>query len=522
MSSTIGVATVQCAMNDQKSDRPLRPDLQQVIDSRASRLDEARPKAVAQQRKRGRWTAREAIEKLVDADSFVEYGGLARPAVPGMTGAADGVVMGTAQLGGRPVDLLFYDYTVYAGTQSAINHAKTTRMFEHAERHRLPVVCWLDGGGARPHDMKVEGRGSTPTFVVFARLSGLVPTIGILPGRAFAGHANLAGMCDVLIATGNSTMGMAGPPLVEAALGLKLTPEEVGPAAVHVASGVIDVLVEDEAEAIAVARKYLGYFDNRAPLAFEAPDSMALRDVVPDNPRRAYNVRKVIDGIADVGSVLELKAGFGRAVVTSLIRIAGRPVGVVASQPMYLAGAIDSPASEKAAHFIQVCDAFDIPILSLCDTPGLMVGPDVERTGLVRKSARVLAAFANATVPVMTVVLRKAYGLGYYVMGSQPLNPAILLAWPTAEYGGMGLEGAVNIIYRAELEAIDDAEARSAEHKRLTDQLKRSNTALEVAARYLYDDVIDPADTRDILIKTLATLPPPPPRTTRKRFIEPF
>jgi acetyl-CoA carboxylase carboxyltransferase component len=508
-------------MTHPKSDKPLRPDLQQVLESRAAILDDARPKAVAQQRKRGRWTAREGIAALVDRDSFVEYGGLARPAVSGMTGAADGVVMGTAQIDGRPVDLLIYDYTVYAGTQSAINHMKTTRMFEHAERHRLAVVCWLDGGGARPHDMKVEGRGATPTFVVFARLSGLVPTIGILPGRAFAGQANLAGMCDVLIATKDSTLGMAGPPLVEAALGVKLTPEEIGPASVHVASGVIDVLVDDEAEAVATARKYLGYFGGATPPG-AALDGAALRDVVPDNPRRAYNVRKVIDGIADIGSVLELKAGFGRAVVTSLIRIAGRAVGVVANQPMVLAGAIDSPASDKAAHFIQVCDAFDIPILSLCDTPGLMVGPDVERTGLVRKSARVLTAFANATVPVMTVVLRKAYGLGYYFMGSQPLNPAILLAWPTAEYGGMGLEGAVNIIYKAELDAVADAEERTGLHKRLSDALKRSNTAIEVAARYHYDDVIDPADTRDILIKTLAT-PAAAADTTRfKRLIEPF
>ena len=294
-------------MTKPKSDKPLRPDLQQVLESRAAILDDARPKAVAQQRKRGRWTAREGIAALVDQDSFVEYGGLARPAVSGMTGAADGVVMGTAQIDGRPVDLLIYDYTVYAGTQSAINHMKTTRMFEHAERHRLPVVCWLDGGGARPHDMKVEGRGATPTFVVFARLSGLVPTIGILPGRAFAGHANLAGMCDVLIATKDSTLGMAGPPLVEAALGVKLTPEEIGPASVHVASGVIDVLVEDEAKAVAVARKYLGYFGG-AIAPGVAPDGAALRDIVPDNPRRAYNVRKVIDGIADIGSALELKA----------------------------------------------------------------------------------------------------------------------------------------------------------------------------------------------------------------------
>jgi acetyl-CoA carboxylase carboxyltransferase component len=314
---------------------------------------------------------------------------------------------------------------------------------------------------------------------------------------------------------------MAGPPLVEAALGVKLTPEEIGPAAVHVASGVIDVLVEDEAEAVAAARQYLGYF-NGSTVPGAAPDGTVLRDIVPDNPRRAYNVRKVIEGLADLGSILELKPGFGRAVVTSLVRIGGRPVGVIANQPMFLAGAIDSPASDKAARFIQICDAFDIPILSLCDTPGLMVGPDVEKTGLVRHSARVLSAFANATVPVMTVVLRKAYGLGYYVMGSQPLNPAILLAWPTAEYGGMGLEGAVNIIYKEELDAESGADERAVLHKQLTDELKRSNTALEVGARFLYDDVIDPADTRAILIKTLATLLPPPPRTTRKRLIEPF
>jgi len=500
---------------------PLRPDLQAVLDAHEATLDAARPKAVAQQRKRNRWTAREAIAALTDGGSFVEYGGLARPAVPGMSGAADGIVMGTARVEGRPVDLLFYDYTVYAGTQSAINHMKSSRMFEHAERLRLPVICWLDGGGARPHDMKVEARGSTPTFVVFARLSGLVPTIGILPGRAFAGHANLAGMCDVLIATRDSSMGMAGPPLVEAALGIKLTPEEIGPAEVHAASGAIDILVDDEAQAIAAARKYLAYFSGPTA-AGPAPDTRALRNLVPESPRRAYNVRKAIEGIADVGSIMELKAAYGRAVVTSLIYIGGKPVGVVANQPMFLAGAIDSPASIKTAHFIQLCDAFDIPILLLCDTPGLMVGPDVEKTGLVRHSARVLTALANATIPVMTVVLRKAYGLGYYIMGSQPLNPSILLAWPTAEHGGMGLEGAVNIIYRQELDAIADAEERAVMHQQLTAQLKKSNTATEVAARFLYDDVIDPADTRDILLNTLATFPAPLLRTTRKRLIEPM
>jgi acetyl-CoA carboxylase carboxyltransferase component len=369
--------------------------------------------------------------------------------------------------------------------------------------------------------MLVNNRASTSTFVIFARLAGLVPTIGILPGRAFAGHANLAGMCDVLIATKDSSMGMAGPPLVEAALGIKLTPEELGPASVHVASGVIDILVDDEAQAIALAKKYLAYF--KGPhIKTEAPDQIAMREVVPESPKRAYNVRKVIEILADKDSILELKPAYGRAIVTSLIRLDGRPVGVVASQPMFLAGAIDGPASDKAAHFIQICDAFDIPVVILCDTPGLMVGPEVEKTGLVRRSARVLTALANATVPIMTVVLRKAYGLGYYIMGSPPLDPAVLVAWPTAEFGGMGLEGAVNILHGPELDAAPDAQARTALQAKLAEKLKAHNTALEVASRYLVDDVIDPAETRDILLKTLASLPKPEPRTSRKRIIEPF
>jgi acetyl-CoA carboxylase carboxyltransferase component len=497
------------------------PLLDAVAQAHAATLDAARTHAVARQHDRGRWTVREACAALIDDGSFVEYGGLARPAVQSMAGPADGVVMGTGRVDGRPVDFVGYDYMVYAGTQSAVNHAKTSRMFLHAETHRLPVICWLDGGGARPHDMRVDGRATSDTFVTFARLSGLVPTIGILPGRAFAGQANLAGMCDVLFALKSSALGMAGPPLVEAALGMKLTPEEIGPSSVHYASGVIDVVVDDCAQAVALAKKYLGYFGPPAPPG-EAADQSTLRDVVPSNPRRAYDVRKVINLLADRDSVMELKAGYGRSMVTALLRIGGRAVGVIANQPMHLAGAIDGPASDKAAHFIQVCDAFDLPLLVLCDTPGLMVGPEVEKTGLVRRSARILAALANADIPVMTVVLRKAYGLGYYVMGSRPLHPSILLAWPTAEFGGMGLEGAVNIIYRKELDAETDAAARTALHARLTAELRRANTSLEVAARFQYDDVIDPADTRAILINTLATAPPPPPRTTRKRLIEPF
>jgi acetyl-CoA carboxylase carboxyltransferase component len=505
-------------MND---DPTVRAELQIALDARAARLDSARPDSVERQRKRGRWTTRQAVDALTDNDTFVEYGGLVRPAIAGMTGAADGLVMGTAKVGGRPVDLVCYDYTVYAGTQSAMNHAKITRMFEHAEKHRLPVICWLDGGGARPHDMAVEARPSSPTFVVFARLSGLVPTIGIVPGRAFAGHANLAGLCDVLIATEDSAMGMAGPPLVEAALGVKYTPEEIGPASVHWASGVIDILVKDEAEAIAAAQKYLSYFGGPQS-GGEAPDQKPLRAMVPENPRRAYNVRSVIQTLADRDSVLELKAGYGKAAMTALARLDGRAVGVVANQPMHMAGAMDTPACLKMARFIQICDAFDIPVVILCDTPGLMVGPEVEKTGLMRHSARVLSALANATTPILTVVLRKAYGLGYYIMGSRPLDPSILLAWPTAEYGGMGLEGAVNIIHKKDLEAAATPEERSDLHARLTAGLKKSNTAIESAAKFLYDDVIDPAETREILIKTLDTLPIPQKRDARKRIIEPF
>ncbi|MFO1196611.1 MAG: carboxyl transferase domain-containing protein [Burkholderiaceae bacterium] len=498
-----------------------RADLDAVRAARRALLDEARPEAVARQRARGRLTVREALAALTDAGSFVEYGGLARPAVDGMEGAADGLVMGTAQVQGRAVDLVMYDYTVHGGTQSAVNHLKITRMFEHALRHRLPVVCWLEGGGARTHDMTLPARGPTPTFVVFARLSGLVPTIGIVPSRAFAGHANLAGMCDLLIAVQGSAMGLAGPPLVEAAMGVKLTPEEIGPAAAHVQSGVVDLLADDDAHAVALARQYLAYFGPDA-LPGPAPDAAPLRAMVPENPRRAYDVRKVVAHLADVGSVLEIKPAYGKSVVTALVRFEGRTVGVVANQPMHLAGAIDSAASVKAARFVQICDAFDIPLLLLCDTPGLMVGPEAEKSGLVRHSARMLSAIANATIPIMTVVLRKAYGLGYYIMGSQPFEPAVLLAWPTAEYGGMGLEGAVTILHKRELDAIADSAQRARRHRELTEQLKQEHTAIEAAGKFVYDDVIDPADTRELLLRTLRTLAPPPPRTTRKRVIEPF
>lgn len=499
----------------------IRSDLSEVLQARNARLDSERPSAVERQRKRGRWTVREVVDALLDRETFVEYGGLARPATAGMDGAADGLVMGTGRLDGRPVDVVLYDYTVHAGTQSAINHMKMSRMFEHALRFRLPVICWLDGGGARPHDMLLAARGKTPTFVVFARLNGLVPTIGVVPGVAFAGQANLAGMCDLLIGVRGSALGMAGPPLVEAALGVRYTPQDIGPTDMHEASGVYDLVVEDDAQAVSMAQRYLSYFSGPVPCK-DCPDQSVLCGLVPENPRQSYDVRRVIETLADTDSVLELKPKFGSCVVTAFMRLGGRAVGVIANQPLVLAGAIDSDGSVKAARFASLCDAFDIPLLLLCDTPGLMVGPDAEKTGLVRHSARLLTAIANASVPLLTVVLRKAYGLGYYIMGSQPLDPAILLAWPTAEYGGMGLEGAVNIIYRRELEAMADPDERAQLHTKLVAELKDEHSAVAAAGRFTYDDVIDPADTRELLLRTLESLPPPEPRSGRKRLVEPF
>ncbi|HKA91120.1 MAG TPA: carboxyl transferase domain-containing protein [Haliangiales bacterium] len=497
-----------------------RPDLDEVLRLRAAQLDAARPDAVAKRRKLGRLTARENIDRFLDPGSFVEYGRVSRPLRRDMEGAADGVVMGTGTADGHPACVMAYDYTVHAGTQSFTNHRKTDRIFHLAAELRAPMVCWLEGGGARPHDMPVSVvQSETATFVAYARLSGLVPTVGIVAGRSFAGNANLAGACDLLIATPDASLGMAGPPLVEAALGKRLTPEEIGPVAVHVEGGVVDLLVDDEGAAAAAARRYLGFFRGRRP-AGASPDPARLRDVVPDNPRRAYDVRKVIELLADDGTALELRPRFGRAAVTALAFVGGHPVGFVANQPMVQAGAIDSPASDKIARFVQLCDAHDLPVVCLADTPGLMVGPEVEKTALVRHSARILAALANATVPILTVVLRKGYGLGYYVMGSRPLDPVLLVAWPTAEFGGMGLEGAVNIIHKAALDAAPDAETRARLHAGFTADLRRINTALETAGRFEVDDVIDPADTRAMLLATLDRLPVPPPRAGRKRVID--
>ncbi len=502
------------------SQLPLR--LEQLLAARAATLDENRPAALERQHGRGRWTARERIGALLDPGTFLEYGQLAEPKTRALgEGPADGLVMGVGLVDGRAVCVFTYDYTVFGGSQSPRNHRKMDRMLALAERNRWPVLCWSEGGGARATELDYDG-GMVTTFVQLARMSGLVPIICLLSGPSFAGQANIAGCADVVIATRASTLGLSGPPLVLSATGAAVTPQDIGPMDLHERIGTVDLLVDDEEQLLATARAYLGYFGGRVP-AVDAPgDADALRRMVPENPRRAYDVRRVVAAIADEGAVLELRPLWGRCLSTSLVRIDGRPLGVIANNPMFGAGAIDRDGADKFSRFVELCNAYDLPLLFLCDTPGFMIGRGAEETALVRHSARTLMALANADVPLLTIVLRKAYGLGYYVMGCDCFQPELIVGWPTAEFGGMGLEGAVNIVYRDELAAAVDESARKELRARLTEEMKERNTGLSYARGFALDDIIDPADTREVLIRALNTLPAPPPRTSRKHPIDPW
>ncbi|MFC6093611.1 acetyl-CoA carboxylase family protein [Saccharothrix lopnurensis] len=498
----------------------VRPDLAEAL----ARHDFARPGAEARRHAAGRRTARENIADLC-AD-FVEYGGLAIAAQRGRRSLdelvertpADGLVAGVGRVNGERVVALSYDYTVLAGTQGIRNHAKKDRMFELAGRQGLPVVLFAEGGGGRPGDTDHGGvsRLDCAAFHLFARLSGLVPLVGVASGRCFAGNAVLLGTCDVVIATRDATIGMGGPAMIEGGgLGV-FRPEEVGPVDVQVPNGVVDVLVADDAEAVAVARKYLSYF--RGPVgAWECADQRVLRHAVPENRVRAYDVRTVVEALADTGSVLELRPSFGRGVVTALARVEGEPLGILANDPAVLGGAIDSDAADKAARFLRLCDAFDLPVLSLCDTPGFMVGPDAERTATVRHLTRLLVAGANLDVPFGFVALRKAYGLGAQAMAAGSLKaPRFAVAWPSGEFGPMGLEGAVRLGYRRELDAIDDPEQRREAFEAMVAAAHEHGKALNVASAFEIDDVIDPADTRHWVTSQL-TCGPRPARTGKKR-----
>jgi acetyl-CoA carboxylase carboxyltransferase component len=419
---------------------------------------------------------------------------------------ADGLVAGVGDVNGRPAVVLAYDYTVLAGTQGAMNHYKKDRMLELAERRRLPVVLFAEGGGGRPGDTDTTSISGLDTmaFHLFARLSGQVPLVGIASGRCFAGNAALLGCCDVVIATGDANIGMGGPAMIEGGgLGV-YAPEEVGPMSVQVPNGVVDVPVADEAEAVRVAKRYLAYFQGRLE-DWDSADQEALRDLVPQDRKRAYDVREVIGTIADSGSVLELRRAFGAGIVTALARIEGMPVGVVANSPAHLGGAIDADGADKASRFMKLCDAFGLPLVSLCDTPGFMVGPDAEQTATVRHFSRMFVTGANLSVPLITVILRKAYGLGAQAMAGGSLKvPVATVAWPTGELGGMGLEGAVRLGYRRELAEAEDPGALFDE---LVARSYERGKALSAATVYEIDDVIDPADTRHWIVTALRDVP---------------
>jgi acetyl-CoA carboxylase carboxyltransferase component len=483
-----------------------RADLEAVRERHAIGLDAARPDATARRHERGQRTARENVAELLDEGTFVEYGPLIFAAQERRRSReelitrtpADGLVAGVGAIAGRPCVAMSYDYTVLAGTQGMRNHLKKDRLFELAERRRLPVVLFAEGGGGRPGDvdMPIVAGLDCRAFHLFARLSGLVPLVGIASGYCFAGNAALLGCCDVVIATESSSIGMGGPAMIEGGgLGVH-EPGEVGPIEVQHSNGVVDLRVADDPEAVAQAKRYLSYF--RGPTAAgPAPDQEPLRALVPEQRKRIYDVRRILSTLFDEGSVLELRRGFGPGMITALALADGHPLGVVANDPTHLGGAIDADGADKAARFLGLCDAFALPVLFLCDTPGFMVGPASERTATVRHFARMFLAGANLTVPAGTIVLRKGYGLGAQAMAGGGFKaPLFTVAWPTSEFGAMGLEGAVRLGMRRELEGIEDPQERERVFEATVAAAYERGRGLSMASYGEIDDVIDPADSR--------------------------
>ncbi|HVY77788.1 MAG TPA: carboxyl transferase domain-containing protein [Solirubrobacterales bacterium] len=499
-------------------------DLAEVLARRALTLDEARDAAVARRHAAGGRTARENVADLVDPGSFVEYGRFAIAAQRGRrelddliaNTPADGLLAGTARVNGElfgegaACAVLSYDYTVLAGTQGALGHRKKDRLFELIERLRLPTVFFAEGGGGRPGDTDypVVSALDTRAFALWARLSGLVPRIAVVAGRCFAGNAVIAGCADLIVATENSSLGMGGPAMIEGGGLGRVDPDDVGPIEVQAANGVVDVVAADEAEATALTKKLLAYFQGPTPPG-EVPDQAALRDAVPERQRRAYAVKPIVETLADAGSATFLRERYAPEMVTALARIEGRPLGLIANDTRHAAGAITSAAGEKAADFLELCNAFGLPVVSLLDTPGMMVGPEAEATGLVRRASRLLLAGAALRVPLVAVILRRGYGLGAQAMtGGSMHEPLLTVAWPSAHLGPMGLEGAVRLALRKELEAIADAEERERRVRELTAAAEENAKALNAAALFEIDDVIDPAETRALIAATLAAAQP--------------
>ena len=505
--------TVSGPVHQRIGEQAIRHDLAEVRRRHAVGLDAARESAIAKRHALRRRSARENIADLVDPGSFIEYGALTIAAQRGRRSErdlientpADGLVAGLATVNAGlflgttcEVVVMSYDYTVLAGTQGMRNHFKTDRMLTLAARRKAPLVLFPEGGGGRPGDVdspSISGLDVT-TFHAMGRLSGRVPLIAIVSGRCFAGNAALLGMCDVVIATPDANIGMGGPAMIEGGGLGSFRPEEIGPVAVQRRNGVVHVVARDEADAVSLARRYLSYFQGSLA-EWEAPADDLARDAVPADRLRAYDARAAIAGVADVESVMELRADSGRSIVTALIRVEGQPFGLIANNTEHLGGAIDAPGADKLTAFLELCDAFGLPIVSLCDTPGFMVGPDAEAEGSVTKFSRLFIAGARLTVPLGTIILRKAYGLGAQAMaGGSFRAPQFVVAWPTGEIGAMGLEGAVRLGFRKELEAVDDPDERSQLFDRYVDLAYQRGKALTAATVFEIDDVIDPAESR--------------------------
>lgn len=497
----------------------LRPEHVELLRWRALTEDAARPEAVARRHDTGARTARENIADLVDPGTFVEYGRFAiaaqrqRRELDDLIARtpADGLVAGTARINGEQFGhersacaVLSYDYTVLAGTQGVFGHHKKDRLFELIRRMRLPTVFFAEGGGGRPGDTDypVVSMLDVRAFALWAELSGVVPRIAIVKGRCFAGNAVIAGCSDLIVATRDASIGMGGPAMIAGGGLGNVHPDEVGPISVQAPNGVVDVVVEDEAAAVATTKRLLSYFQGDVdPGHFD--DQTCLRTMIPDRARRAYPVGPIIETIADVGSVTFLREKFAPELVTALTRIEGRAVGVLANNTMAMAGAITAAASDKAARFLQLCDTFGLPVLSLIDCPGYMVGPTAEAQALVRRASRMLVAGAALRVPLVAVILRRGYGLGAQAMAGGSLRePLLTVAWPGAHLGPMGLEGAVRLGLRKELEAIADEEAREAAVRQATAAAQEHARALNAAQIFEIDDVIDPAETRSIVAAT--------------------
>ena len=497
-----------------------RPPMRSLVEELEARRAQARlgggEERIARQHEQDKLTARERLDLLIDAGTWVELGIHGRPhfsqrAMEGKDAPADGVVTGYGKIDGRLVAVAAYDFTVMAGSMGMTGELKVTRLRELALSKRIPLVWLLDSAGARIQEAAGSlFAGSGHLFREEVVMSGVVPQVAALMGPCAAGTAYIPGLADfVPMVKGRGSMALAGPHLTKAVTGEDVTQEELGGSRVHTRiSGVGDLEVDSDEACIQAIKDYLSYFPSnceQVPPRREPSDPVDRRDeelldILPESPRKPYDMYDVIGHIVDDGEWFDLKPRFARTIITCLARMGGRPVGIVANQPKHLAGILENDSADKAARFINLCDAYGLPLLFLQDVPGFMVGTKVERAGIIRHGAKMLYAVSRATVPKVTVIVRKAYGAGYYVMCGRAYEPDLIVAWPSAEISVMGPEGAVNIIFRKQIEAAEDPDTTRAE---MIEGIRRTIDPYIAAGNAMVDDIIDPRETRPVVCRAL-------------------